>query len=655
MMRNLQLRLSQLQALGGAAFLMTVGGAFLQLGCGQSSGDVNAPSGGRAPTIQPGDEDDVTNWAGEDERPELAGSPTLGIEVNLSDSEAIAPAGIFFGHTGPMNDYYYWTVRRVGTTEPEFRVTGSQAAYVFEQPGEYTIELERVDPATGEWGVDTADLVVGDFIGTTHYFDAEDGSDAADGISPQTAWQSASKVHELLETGADDNQRFLFKRGQVFPLPSGQLINSLTAQRLRFGAYASDNGEDDTTLERPEIRAEGADAQGDVITLVGEVSDIVFQDLKFVGGYRYALPPNAEAAYGVRGVWAVDIHDVTFLRAELTGLGTGLYIQGMSEDVFIHQTSIHHIQSHGILGAVHRYSLQDSEVEYTSQAHNHYLGADEGVIRKTLFRRSGQSSEGWHQCGLRIDSGERRARRLYIARNHLLKTTGSPLCIGQNSSDVDSSTDIVLEANIFDGQPPEEGEFWDSQPIISLKSTQNMMFRNNVLLNLRGAVSLERNGAVFSNVRMLNNTFRVSEQPRQEPYTEPLVHLSGSASDFADIQFKNNIVDGVTRIFDFPSEDAVSSTQIANNVLWNNGDDIVNFIGGNPESMTEWGARGQGEGNVLAAPLLVQDSSKVYPGNEHSLTPDEGSPALGAGQDVPVLLDYYGKLRGARNAGALYE
>jgi hypothetical protein len=643
----------------------------LLLGCGKedsssnNSGDAENPALGDGdgdnapPTTEPGNETDVTSWQGEDERPEFEGEPTLGLEVMLSDVEAVAPAGIYFQHSGPMNDYYFWTVHRLDDAgnplDVAHTVTGAQAAHVFEEPGRYRIELEEINPESNAWGVATADLEILAFSGATHYLDAEAGNDSADGNSPATAWQSASKVQEFLESQSDQNQRFLFKRDQVFPVPAGRFVSSSSARTLRFGAYARDDGTDDAALARPEIHGQQTEEQQNseddvhMVFLAGEVDDVVFQDLKLAADYEYVLPPNAPETrhnYRLGAIWSDGAKDLTFLRMEITALGFGIYMQGESEDCFIQDSWVHHIQMTLAFGAVHRYSLQDSTLEYSAQSHLQYMGPNEGVIRGDLFRRSGQSVEvgrdEWHQCGIRTDSSnDFQTRRVYIARNHVLKITGSPLCIGQNSPEPSPSSDMVVEGNIFDGEAPEEGGYWDTQPILSLSSVQNSVFRNNALINLRGAVQMERMGAEFSNVQFLNNTFVSSG-------AGAIINFQGEggSGDWLGIGIINNIFVDAERILDFPSDAEVQEVNFANNLLWNGDGEIYNTFGGNRSLIDEW--LGPGGDNILADPVLLSRE----PDRADFLVPSQGSPASGAGQQQPILLDFSGALRGPSDVGA---
>jgi hypothetical protein len=81
--------------------------------------------------------------------------------------------------------------------------------------------------------------------GTTYYVDATDGSDSANGTSPETPWKTVSKVNtEMSSFNAGDS--ILFQRGETWSLGSGGEDNALTiscdgssGSVITFGAYGS--------------------------------------------------------------------------------------------------------------------------------------------------------------------------------------------------------------------------------------------------------------------------------------------------------------------------------------------------------------------------------------------------------------------------------
>lgn len=291
-------------------------------------------------TSSGGSVDDVTAWFGEADRPELTGAPTLSLVVTPSRAEAVVPAAIGFEHNGPLSDYYYWNFGD-GTT-----VMGSQAAHIYEEPGIYTVEIERVNPEDFTWGVATVEVRVLPFAGTTRYLDNDAGDDTADGVTPGTAWKSAEKVQNYLRNEANANQRVLFKRGQVFPLPNGVFLNLPNANLIRFAAYADSEGNDDASLPAPKIQAEPGAARSDLVYLWNVSKDIVFRDMSFEGTYEFAPAPGAGSDrqnYLLGAFNTIDVEYFAMLRVEVARLGTGVYIQGDAREFHIHDSHIHHV------------------------------------------------------------------------------------------------------------------------------------------------------------------------------------------------------------------------------------------------------------------------------------------------------------------------
>lgn len=99
---------------------------------------------------------------------------------------------------------------------------GYTAAHVFENAGTYSVTL-TVTNSLGVETVYTQDIVVGAFGGTTFYISSSDGSDSDDGLTEGTAWATVAKMYTEIGT----NRRFLFKRGDTFPVTANGTIDEV--------------------------------------------------------------------------------------------------------------------------------------------------------------------------------------------------------------------------------------------------------------------------------------------------------------------------------------------------------------------------------------------------------------------------------------------
>lgn len=96
--------------------------------------------------------------------------------------------------------------------------TGYTAAHVYETPGDYTARLTVTDK-TGAVRTYAQTIRVAEFSGQTYYVSA-DGSDANDGLTPETPLLTTTKGLTAVGT----NRRILFRRGDTFHVSSVQIV-----------------------------------------------------------------------------------------------------------------------------------------------------------------------------------------------------------------------------------------------------------------------------------------------------------------------------------------------------------------------------------------------------------------------------------------------
>lgn len=169
--------------------------------------------------------------------------PTPAVATLASRHSGIAPLAVFFDGTNTWNggvnpvvtpstdDWeswsYDWNFGDSGSgswaTNGRSKNTdkGYTAAHVYENPGTYTVTLTITDNL-GNVTTYTDTVTVAAFSGTTYYISAA-GNDANDGLSPQTSWQSPTKI----QTQSGPNKQFLLKRGDSWTLSDQLTIPGL--------------------------------------------------------------------------------------------------------------------------------------------------------------------------------------------------------------------------------------------------------------------------------------------------------------------------------------------------------------------------------------------------------------------------------------------
>jgi hypothetical protein len=143
---------------------------------------------------------------------------------------------------------------------------GFNAAYVYEQPGDYIITL-KMKNAAGAW--DTAKLTVK--VTTPHrvvrYVDSVSGSNSNDGASPSSAWRSFTFAISQLT----DNMELRFKSGRVFATDmTGEADHVRNVVINSYGAG-----------EKPVIRWIGGGSRSTVLRVGSTASDMTIRDLRF--------------------------------------------------------------------------------------------------------------------------------------------------------------------------------------------------------------------------------------------------------------------------------------------------------------------------------------------------------------------------------------
>jgi hypothetical protein len=181
-----------------------------------------------------------------------------------SRTSGLAPLFVFFDATAtthtlgsfPYHDIgYFWNFG--DSSAGTWSLTGYSknlsygpiAAHVYETPGTYTWHL---------WGVDldyvmvhvSGTITVATFSGTNYYVKTG-GSDAANGLTPATAFATVAKGVSLLA----DNVALRFHRTDSFTYAGPKNLPATSTFGGIIGAYYNSDGTDDNTKAKPIITA----------------------------------------------------------------------------------------------------------------------------------------------------------------------------------------------------------------------------------------------------------------------------------------------------------------------------------------------------------------------------------------------------------------
>jgi len=257
--------------------------------------------------------------------PPPAGSLNAVITVKtISDIDIVttgyyAPLPVFFEgwESTPRDEIAEWKWD-FGDGSPEF--VGFNAAHIYDNDGTYTARL-TITNFNGQTNSVTKQIKVNARTGkAVYYVDSSRPDDNGDGLTQATAWKTATKAFQGLETGKyNEGDRILFKRGQTFDL--GPTI-TLTNANIR-GVLFSDYG----TGAKPIIQRTVGSTGGvfyRAYSSSGQMKYLVFENLVFdlqdIGGTFFYL--NYGATNGKE-------HDLAFYNTDiLNHAGKGVSIGG---------------------------------------------------------------------------------------------------------------------------------------------------------------------------------------------------------------------------------------------------------------------------------------------------------------------------------------
>ena len=290
----------------------------------------------------------------------------VGNTVHVHGLESVLQGGTL------LNSKFEWDF---GDTSGRYnKLTGFNAAHVYDKPGVYTITL-TVTGERGRSGVARVTVNVAADERPTVYVDSARGDDDNDGSSPAKAVRTAKKAFQL----AGDDTRVLFKRGQKFTVDTTISINE---DRVLVGAYGKGTL---PVLYRVEGTGDG------VFRTSASAEDVTIQDLKIDSEYKADSDGEAPKV-PVTGLYAggtnITVRDVEFgdvgNAVNANQKPTGLLVMD-SEAVKDYGTRSYFVWGQGtdlvVLGntsldSSREHNLRTSGVERILVAHNHFAQTD---------------------------------------------------------------------------------------------------------------------------------------------------------------------------------------------------------------------------------------------------------------------------------------
>ncbi|HEX8521002.1 MAG TPA: PKD domain-containing protein [Tepidisphaeraceae bacterium] len=262
------------------------------------------------------------------------------------------------------------------------KLSGFNAAHVYERPGNYTIAMKLTNQA-GKSTTTYTNVTVTEAARRVIYV-SQWGNDNNSGSSPQTAVQSFARASQLLS----DNTEILFERGGTFNVNNAMNVGR---SNVVIGSYGSG--------EKPVVRYTGVMRLGaQIITMNSAARHVTVRDITFdsVGGARdYDGMAQAVAPAGsditIRDCQFLNLADAICANGKPTGLlvqdntaplgtrGYFAWVEG-SDQAYIGNT---------VADSMYQHCLRNEGTDRLLIAFNNFSNPAEGVIKGTLNLHKG--------------------------------------------------------------------------------------------------------------------------------------------------------------------------------------------------------------------------------------------------------------------------
>ncbi|CAM1372948.1 T9SS type A sorting domain-containing protein [Tenacibaculum xiamenense] len=442
----------------------------------------------------------------------------INLEINASSVSGTAPLYVFFDATESsglqdgtdlINTDFSWNFDSTGLVQETTisKAKGMVSGFVFEEPGNYTVECTARDPE-GNIETETIQISVLPFSGITYYV-SENGNDNNDGLTEDTAWQTANHAFQQLTT----NTRILFERGGIFPNIT-ESLNNLHGGSMIIGAYGEG--------ELPVLQA-----NENWVVFIDNSEGIALVDLH--------LEINNAFATGCLDVQN-NSTDILGLRVEMEGATGRTIYQDESSLLGIFNCYLHDT---GVIGV---FSGDSSQFSFVNNIIDNLIGAPQP------------------EHGMRIQGGEKQ----FIAHNTLSRINDTKTAItirgdGQrhvviyknkidrilevnpeNASATDAISLVTIEGNYIGHSINYVGQdFQNAFSAINIEATQ-VAIRNNIIDGHTNAVRVHNdgNGVVSGDVTVYHNTFNWRPSADLSATLGRLVLVQNSAN----VNIRNNLM-----------------------------------------------------------------------------------------------------------------
>ena len=521
----------------------------------------------------------------------------LNVQITPSRISGVAPLYVFFdatattGLTG-INDLaltdFTWNFD-AGNIDPSGsweQTKDMVAGHVFEEAGVYTISCQATAP-DGSVDTETLTITVTSFSGTTYYV-SNMGSDANDGLTESTPWQTANFAFSQLSP----NERILFRRGETFTSVNG-VINNQSGGAMIIDAYGAGASpilqsttnltvisifnSDDVRLLNLHLINTGTGNESRGVRCENNSTDILLLNMELEGAEAFAVYPDDADVFGVFDCY---LHDFGVI---------GAFVNTSTRFSWVGNTMNNLI---GTVQPEHGMRVQGGEKHFI--AHNSFTHL---VDTKTAMTIRGNNQQHVMIYDNMLD------RILQVAPT--------------NHSQVQAIYHVVLEGNYIGHNADYYGSNFEPTPNGIVVEATRVAVRNNIIDGYARAVNVRTQNVQVDagNVDIYNNTANWRS-------VSPVSGTGGImvlAQDAHDINVRNNLI---------------SAPTLAQATVYQESNTIGELVSNNVATTTP---------GYITNPL---PNSAAHDNNPTNYQLISSSPAVNAGgNDVPVFFDKANAIR----------